>query len=80
MADMLAEERRKVGQRTYDHGPATFADAAAGYLHHVEYVRGRERATISDYRGSIDDYLNPRWGKRRSTRSPPRMSRRYATS
>ena len=63
LADVLAEERRRVGQRAYDHGPATFADAAAGYLHHVESVKGRERTTVSDYRGSIERYLNPRWGE-----------------
>jgi integrase len=62
LADLLAEERRKVGQRGYEHLPATFADAAAGFLHHVEHVRGRERATLHDYRNSIDTYLNPRWG------------------
>jgi integrase len=61
--DLLAAERRKVGQRAYAHGPATFADAAAGYLHHVEHVLGRERATLRDYRGSIDTYLSPRWGE-----------------
>lgn len=32
-------------------------------MHHVEHVRGREQATIRDYRGSIDTYLNPRWGE-----------------
>jgi integrase len=64
LADMLGDERRKVGQRAYEHGPATFADAAAGFLHHVEHVRGREAATISDYRGSVNGYLNPRWGER----------------
>ena len=42
--------------------PATFADAAAGFLHHIEHVRGREQSTLRDYRGSIDAYLNPRWG------------------
>jgi integrase len=62
--DILAEERRKVGQRAYEHGAATFADAAAGYLHYIEHVRGRERTTVSDYRGSIDGYLNPRWRSR----------------
>jgi integrase len=59
--DLLTEERRKVGQRAYDHLPATFADAAAGFLHHIEHVRGRQRATLHDYRSSIDVYLNPRW-------------------
>ena len=63
LADILTEERRKVGQRAYDHLGATFADAAAGYLHHIEHVRGRERATLSDYRGSVNNYLVPRWGE-----------------
>ena len=60
--ELLVAERRKVGQRGYEHGPATFADAAAGYLHYVEYVRGRRASTVNDYRGSIENYLNPRWG------------------
>ena len=64
LADLLAEERRKVGQAAYTHGPATFADAAAGYLHHVEHVRRREHVTVKDYRGSIENYLNPRWRDR----------------
>jgi integrase len=63
LADILTGERRKVGQRAYDHLDATFADAAAGYLHHIEHVRGRERATLSDYRGSVNNYLVPRWGE-----------------
>jgi integrase len=63
LADTLADERRKVGERAYEHGSATFAAAAAGYLHHIEHVRGREQATVRDYRGSIDGYLNPRWGQ-----------------
>ncbi len=50
------------GQQLH-HGPATFADAAAGYLHHVESVKGRERTTVSDYRGSIERHLDPRWGE-----------------
>jgi integrase len=62
LADILTEERHKVGQRAYDHLGATFADAAAGYLHYIEHVRGRERATLSDYRGSVNNYLVPRWG------------------
>ena len=45
LADILALERQKVGQRAYEHGPATFADAAAGYLHYLEHVRGREATT-----------------------------------
>ena len=60
--DLLAEERRKVGHGAYDHVDATFAEAAAGFLHHIEHVRGRERATLHDYRSSIDTYLEPRWG------------------
>ena len=63
LADILTEERHKVGQRAHDHLGATFADAAAGYLHHIEHVRGRERATLSDYRGSVNNYLVPRWGE-----------------
>ena len=63
LADMLAAERRKVGERGYDYGPARFADVAADYLHHVEHVRGRRASTVSDYRGSIENYLNPRWGE-----------------
>src|SRR5689334_13508861 len=58
LGDLLALERRRVGQRAYNHGSATFADAAAGYLHYVKHVRGREQSTIRDYRGSIDTYLN----------------------
>jgi integrase len=66
LADLLAEERRKLGQGAYDHQPggATFADAAAGFLHHVEVVKGREVSTLRDYRQSIDRYLKPRWGDR----------------
>ena len=63
LADLLTAERRAVGHGAYDHQPggATFADAAAGYLHHVEHVKRREFATIKDYRLSISRYLEPRW-------------------
>ena len=66
LADLLTAERRAVGHGAYDHQPdgATFADAAAGYLHHVEHVKRREFATIKDYRLSISRYLEPRWGER----------------
>lgn len=66
LADLLAAERRKVGERAYEHEPdgATFADAAAGFLRHVEHVKGREFGTVKDYRLSISKYLNPRWGDR----------------
>ena len=59
LADLLTEERRKVGQRAYDHLPATFGDASAGFLRHIEHVRGRERSTLHDYRSSIRNYLDP---------------------
>jgi hypothetical protein len=66
LADLLAAERRRVGEGAYDHQPdgATFADAAAGFLRHVELVKGREFSTVKDYRLSIDRYLVPRWGDR----------------
>lgn len=65
LADLLAAERRKVGERAYETlaiAGATFADAADGFLRHVEHVKGRETSTVRDYRGSIDRYLLPRWG------------------
>jgi integrase len=64
LADLLAAERRKIGEGAYDHQPdgATFADAAGGFLRHVEHVKGREFSTLRDYRYSIGRYLNPRWG------------------
>ncbi len=64
LADLLADERRKVGQRAYDHQPdgATFADAAAEYLHYVEQVRRIDPSTVRDYRGVIDGYLLPEFG------------------
>src|SRR4051794_15097500 len=51
LADVLAAERHKVGARVYDAQPdgATFADAAAEFLHHVEHVKGREVSTVKDY-------------------------------
>ena len=51
LSDLLAEERRKVGDGAYDHQleGATFADAAAGFLHHLEHVKGREFSTLRDY-------------------------------
>jgi hypothetical protein len=61
---LLTEERRKVGEGIYE-APAsaiTFAAAADAYLHHVEHVKGREQATVKDYRESIAGYLKPRWG------------------
>lgn len=66
LADLLADERRKCGEGAYDHqlDGATFADAAAGYLNHLEHVKGRERSTLRDYEQSINRYLNPRWGER----------------
>jgi len=66
LADLLAQERRNVGQRTYEHQPdgATFADAAAGFLRHVEFVKGREHSTIRDYKSSIKSTLGPRFAER----------------
>ena len=66
LADILAEERRKIGHGEYDYQPdgATFAEAAAGFLVHVEQVKRREFSTLRDYRYSIDRYLNKRWGDR----------------
>jgi len=66
LADLLAEERRNVGQKVYEHHPdgATFADAAAGFLRHIEIVKGREQSTLRDYRHGIDRYLLPRWARR----------------
>lgn len=65
LADLLAAQRRKVGERAYDHQPdgATFSDAAAGFLRHVELVKGREASTLADYRHSIAGRLEPRWEK-----------------
>jgi hypothetical protein len=62
LADLLAAERRKVGEGSYAEQPdgATFADAAAGFLRHVEHVKGRERSTVLDYANSIGLYLEPR--------------------
>jgi site-specific recombinase XerC len=80
LADLLTEERRKVGQRAYDHLPATFGDASAGFLRHIEHVRGRERSTLHDYRSSIRNYLDPAGATRRSTPSPPPTLRTSATS
>jgi len=66
LADLLAVERRNVGQRVYEHQPdgATFADAAAGFLRHVEFVKGREHSTIRDYKSSIKSTLGPRFAER----------------
>lgn len=66
LADLLAAERRRVGQGAYDYQPdgATFDEAAAGFLRHVEHVKGREFSTVRDYRLSISRYLDPRWGRR----------------
>ena len=65
LADLLATERRMVGEGSYACTPAgaTFGEAADGYLHHVEHVKGREFATVKDYRLSITGYLRPRWGE-----------------
>lgn len=73
LADLLADERRKVGEQAYDHQAdgATFADVAAGYLRHVEHVKRREVTTIKDYRNSIRRYLAPRWGERAVTSIKP---------
>jgi len=74
LADLLAAERRRVGEGAYDHQAdgATFADAAAGFLRHVEHVKGREVATVRDYRLSIARYLLPRWGDRPVASITPR--------
>ena len=66
LADLLAAERRNVGQRVYEHQPdgATFAEAAAGFLRHVEHVKGREHSTIRDYQSSIKSTLGPRFAER----------------
>lgn len=74
LADLLAAERRLVGEGAYDHRPdgASFADAAAGFLRHVEHVKGREFATLRDYRYSIEGHLMPRWGDRPVAAIAPR--------
>jgi integrase len=67
LGDLLSAERRRVGEGAYaDDLPiaATFDEAADGYLHHVERVKGREVATVKDYRLSLARYLRPRWGER----------------
>lgn len=66
LADLLAAERRRVGAGRYAELPdtATFGEAADGFLHHVENVKGREVATVDDYRHSIEKYQRPRWGDR----------------
>lgn len=66
LADLLAAERRKVGEGGYERraGSVSFADAAAGYLRHVQHVKGRETATVRDYEQSLRRYLLPRWGER----------------
>jgi len=67
LADLLAAERRRVSEGAYAGDlptAASFGDAADGFLHHVEHVKGREFATVKDYRLSIGRYLRPRWGER----------------
>lgn len=44
---------------------ATFADAAAEWLHYVEYDRKRRPSTISDYKGVVEHALNPEFGELR---------------
>lgn len=83
LADLISHERRQVGHGAYDHQPdgATFADAAAGFLRHVEHVKGREFSTIKDYRHSIRRYLEPRLGASGPlTGSALLTSRRCATT
>lgn len=65
LSDILTTERHKVGQGAYDYQPsgATFGDIAAGFLHHLRHVKGREESTLHDYRGSINGYLR-RWKDR----------------
>lgn len=67
LGDLLAAERRRVGEGSYSEGlpaVATFGDAADGFLHHVEHVKQREFATLKAYRLSVERYLRPRWGER----------------
>lgn len=67
LGDLLATERRRVREGAYAENlptGATFDDAADGFLHHVEHVKGREYATVKDYRLSLSRYLRPRWGER----------------
>ena len=62
LADLLADERRKVtGWRSLaEDAGVTFRLAAAGYLHRFEHLKGREGATPSDYQGCLDRDLQPR--------------------
>lgn len=67
LARYLVAERQKVGDHFYRRQVemttgATFADASAAFLRHIEFVKGREAATVSDYRYCIEGYLDPRWG------------------
>lgn len=41
---------------------ATFADAAAEYLRHVEHDRGWKPSTVRGYRSAIEGYLLPVFG------------------
>ncbi len=66
LADLLADERRKVGERAYEHraAGATFQDAAVEYLRYIEVDRERDAQTVRDYAGVVHGYLLPWFGER----------------
>jgi hypothetical protein len=93
LADILTAERRHVRQGAYDHQPdgATFAEAAAGFLRHVEHVKGRElprsrttgaasAATSSDGRPGPSSRSPPPTSSSSATTSWPPGSRRAPSS
>lgn len=64
LLDEILVEARKAGPQTARNShDATFADAAAEWLRHVEFDRRRRPgATVRDYRRMVDDVLDPLFG------------------
>jgi integrase len=68
LEDLLVQERENVKRGVYGETmrrrkAITFGVVAEDWLHYLTFVKRREASTLRDYRGSLDEYLLPRWGQ-----------------
>ncbi len=73
---ILADARRGTLEGA-DKTGASFADASAEYLRYVEHVKKVDIATVKDYRGVIDGYLDTEFGDRPIEAITPNMIDAY---
>jgi hypothetical protein len=79
LIDVLAQARQGTLLGLVRTG-ATFADAAAEWLRHVEEERGRKASTLADYRSVVNVHLLPAFGKERLERIDAEMIERWLSA